>query len=203
MKIIIVDSAPDTINHSLGEHIDSYDIVIRLGDFNTKYYEEYVGKKTDIWVHSRKTKFKTSVKNIPTVWVPIYKSAYNAPNGKTLTKEQFIVNKTSLDEYKRPPKKGEHPYLDNKVEILFRDSYIQKVNAAHNFKIQNASMQLFAILYALNRFNERIVIHGLNYEELTYTGESNDHYDSNVDYEYEKKVIDELCRKKYVVILSH
>ena len=49
MKIIVVGNAASLLKEKNGNLIDSFDIVIRLNKFVTEGYEEYVGKKTNIY----------------------------------------------------------------------------------------------------------------------------------------------------------
>lgn len=44
-KIVIVGNSPSVLNNEAGSYIDSFDIVIRLNDFNIVDYRKYVGTK--------------------------------------------------------------------------------------------------------------------------------------------------------------
>jgi len=48
-KIIIVGSGSSVLDKELGKKIDSFDIVVRLNNYEIKGYEKYVGSKTTIW----------------------------------------------------------------------------------------------------------------------------------------------------------
>ncbi len=49
MKTIIIGNASTVLNKKRGKEIDQFDNVVRLNDFITKDYEEYIGSKTTIW----------------------------------------------------------------------------------------------------------------------------------------------------------
>lgn len=49
MKTVLVGNGPSAIHSKLGHIIDSFDIVVRFNTFYQKGFEEYVGRKTDIW----------------------------------------------------------------------------------------------------------------------------------------------------------
>lgn len=49
MKTIIVGNSPQLLQVSRGKNIDSFDIVIRTGNFILNGFEQYTGEKTSIW----------------------------------------------------------------------------------------------------------------------------------------------------------
>ena len=50
--IIVVGNASTCLNKKLSKLIDSYHKVVRLNNFKTDGYEDFVGRKTDVWIHS-------------------------------------------------------------------------------------------------------------------------------------------------------
>lgn len=50
MKIILIGNSPSVLSKKNGHIIDKFDIVVRLNDFKTNGYEQYVGSKTDILI---------------------------------------------------------------------------------------------------------------------------------------------------------
>lgn len=51
-SVAIVGNGPSILDNKNGSFIDSHDIVVRFNNFSTIGYEEYTGKRTDIWVSS-------------------------------------------------------------------------------------------------------------------------------------------------------
>ena len=72
-NVCIVGNGACALRKELGKFIDSCELVIRLGEFVTEGYEEFVGSKTDIFV-SRWRKCKSRPKNffndISEFWIP-------------------------------------------------------------------------------------------------------------------------------------
>lgn len=48
-KIIIVGNGSSLLSRKNGSLIDSFDVIVRFNSYKIKGYEEYVGKKTNIW----------------------------------------------------------------------------------------------------------------------------------------------------------
>ena len=48
-NLIIVGNGSSLIDHKNGSLIDSFDTVVRFNSYKIKGYEEYTGKKTNIW----------------------------------------------------------------------------------------------------------------------------------------------------------
>ena len=74
-KIVIVGNGPSVLDETKGSLIDSYDVVIRINDYQTKGFEEHVGTKTDVWALETKTlsrweEFKDRF-DIPELWLLI------------------------------------------------------------------------------------------------------------------------------------
>ena len=46
---IIIGNGPSVLKNPIGEKIDGFDIVVRIGRFQTKGFEKYVGSKTNYW----------------------------------------------------------------------------------------------------------------------------------------------------------
>jgi hypothetical protein len=73
MKICIIGNGESTLYKKNGNFIDSCEIVIRLGNFQTKNYEQYIGSKTDIYCsrwYKAKHKPKEFFLNIKEMWIP-------------------------------------------------------------------------------------------------------------------------------------
>ena len=54
MSVIIVGNGPSILSLKRGNLIDSFETVIRINDYVIEGYEEYTGKKTDIWAMDTK-----------------------------------------------------------------------------------------------------------------------------------------------------
>ena len=49
-NIVLVGNSVEILNHEKGEHIDSFDVVIRMGKgYPRSHYNKFIGKKMDIW----------------------------------------------------------------------------------------------------------------------------------------------------------
>lgn len=73
MNLCIVGNGAAALNSKNGNFIDSCNIVIRLGKFVTKNYENYVGSKTDIYVsrwYKSKDRPEIFFKKIKELWIP-------------------------------------------------------------------------------------------------------------------------------------
>ena len=49
MKTILVSNGPVVKSREAGDLIESFDTIVRFNNFETRGYEKYVGKRTDIW----------------------------------------------------------------------------------------------------------------------------------------------------------
>jgi hypothetical protein len=97
MKIIVVGNAASLLKQKNGKLIDSFDVVIRLNKFVTKGYEEYVGKKTNIYC-SKWVNMKFNINNLTNynkIWLP-YPEPPNwwtaKGNFKEISKQEHIDN---------------------------------------------------------------------------------------------------------------
>ena len=49
-NIVLVGNSVEILNHQKGNHIDSFDVVIRMGKgYPRPHYNKFIGKKMDIW----------------------------------------------------------------------------------------------------------------------------------------------------------
>ena len=49
-NIVLVGNSVEILNHQKGNHIDSFDVVIRMGKgYPCPHYNKFIGKKMDIW----------------------------------------------------------------------------------------------------------------------------------------------------------
>jgi hypothetical protein len=55
MKVILIGNGPSCLKHRAGRLIDTYDVVVRLNNFQIVGFEEYVGTKTDVVISNGNT----------------------------------------------------------------------------------------------------------------------------------------------------
>ena len=49
-NIVLVGNSVEILNHQKGNHVDSFDVVIRMGKgYPRPHYNKFIGKKMDIW----------------------------------------------------------------------------------------------------------------------------------------------------------
>ena len=48
-KILVIGNCPSVQEYKFGKQIDSFEIVLRINNYKTIGFEEYVGLKTSIW----------------------------------------------------------------------------------------------------------------------------------------------------------
>jgi hypothetical protein len=104
MKIIVVGNAASLLKEKNGEFIDSFDVVIRLNKFVIKGYEEYVGKKTNIYC-SKWFNMNYNINNLSNyskIWLPYPKPPNwwtSKGNFKEVTEQEHLnnINKFNLN----------------------------------------------------------------------------------------------------------
>ena len=158
MNICIVGNGACALSKENGYFIDSCDIVIRLGEYETLNYELYVGKKTDIYCsrwYKAKKKSPNLFLNIKEMWIP---RTYETREKKydDLIFKYNIVNKII--------------YIPNhliyKYKIKFPYKLIEYNNSKSSNKILNCSLPdsgIIAIDIALIKYpNSKIYISGFD-----------------------------------------
>lgn len=66
-QVFVIGNGPSALNRRLGEVIDTADVVVRINDFKTVGYEEYVGSKTDILFTCRLNEYLTNLSDFKEV----------------------------------------------------------------------------------------------------------------------------------------
>lgn len=69
MKVLIVGNGLSLLTKERKNIIDSFDIVIRINDYEIEGYESFVGAKIDIWAVDTAT-FQNKIKDIQTINIP-------------------------------------------------------------------------------------------------------------------------------------
>lgn len=73
MNICIVGNGESALINKNGDFIDSCDIVVRLGEFQIKSYEPWVGIKTNVYCarwHKSKTRPPSFFNQLKEIWIP-------------------------------------------------------------------------------------------------------------------------------------
>jgi hypothetical protein len=52
ITIVAIGNGDSVLNHKFGIKIDSFDVILRINNFEIKGYEEYIGNKTTYWARS-------------------------------------------------------------------------------------------------------------------------------------------------------
>lgn len=66
-SVYIIGNGPSATQKKLGKIIDSADVVVRINDFKTAGFEEYVGTKTDILFTCRLNEYLETLSSFPEV----------------------------------------------------------------------------------------------------------------------------------------
>ena len=66
-KVYIVGNGPSACSKPLGQEIDAADVVVRINNFKTQGFEQYVGTKTDILFTCRLNEYFDTLQNFPEV----------------------------------------------------------------------------------------------------------------------------------------
>lgn len=66
-KIFIIGNGPSATQHKIGDIIDAADVVVRINDFKTSGFEEYVGTRTDILFTCRLNEYLDNLHTFPEV----------------------------------------------------------------------------------------------------------------------------------------
>lgn len=90
MKVFVIGNGPSATRNRIGSVIDSADVVVRINDFKTSGFEEFVGTKTDILFTCRLNEYVNTIHTFqevilslpmnPLNGVHIPDSVMNAPN---------------------------------------------------------------------------------------------------------------------------
>lgn len=66
-NVFVIGNGPSAMLQRLGARIDSADVVLRINDFQTKGYEEFVGSKTDILFTCRLNEYRLTIQQFKEV----------------------------------------------------------------------------------------------------------------------------------------
>ena len=161
MKIIIVGNSPDLLDKKNGKLIDSFDYVLRMNEFVTEGFEDYVGIKCNIYAVAWATPNKKNFKLFDNV---IY---YTGPDNLKNYKPEHNVDVLSLNDY---------DYIHQ--DFKFKNNETQ------------ASMGASMIWYFINYFPKfKITITGFDFFGLKYNHRQSGHYYSEIRYPYERFLI--------------
>jgi hypothetical protein len=95
-KIFIVGNGPSAIAKKIGAEIDQSDIVIRINDFKTTGYEQFVGTKTDILFTCRLNEYLNTLHTFPEVVLCLLMNPLDGVTipEKLLTSKNIVKNIT-------------------------------------------------------------------------------------------------------------
>jgi hypothetical protein len=95
MKVVIVGNGENVLEHEYGKLIDSFDVVIRMGQYVIKGFEKHVGKKTDVYsakwfawwdkTNQWKTPRKMNLDHMSEIWFQFYDPHTEVKNVSQLT----------------------------------------------------------------------------------------------------------------------
>jgi alpha-N-acetylglucosamine transferase len=189
-KVIVIGNSPNVSKYQMGNKIDQFDIVIRVNDFRTIGFEDYVGTKTDYVVTSFATNFKTA--------------EYDSISSSQVMMSLF-------------DKKGQNAYLNNRIERyrlqdvnVLPDRYYLDLNTKVGLNGRNmrCSSGTIALSWAIDNYpNYDIFIHGIDLikTEAHYFKQSDEKtkawkksIETYHDFEKEKKYISSLIKSKIV-----
>lgn len=190
MNLVIVGNGGCALRGKNGKFIDNADCVVRIGNFVTSGYEEYVGSKTDIYVsrwyksRHRSLQFFNKIKEL---WIPRTYETREKECDPLITKFN-VKNKLSYI-----PKeliysyKARYPYKYRRV-----DSH-KSIDTILNFSLPSCG--IIAIDMTLFRFkHDTIFLTGYD------NGKTSDYWNPSKEYKLVPKMfeIQEQVLKEYV-----
>lgn len=183
MSIVIIGNGPSATEQKLGSKIDAFDIVVRLNNYITEGYEEYVGSKTTVWGRSDAS--------------DIYK--------KTISDFDKIIVFLPMQNYNRADRlaKIKNILMQKNVELCPKWISSQTSKDLQCVKREWPSTGILAINYFILKNLKNIHIHGFdcflndkyyyNDKKATYKGHNRIK---------EKKFIDRNIKNKVISILE-
>ena len=154
-SILIIGNGESVLNNKLQDKINAFDIVLRINNYQTTGYEEFLGTKTDIWFNGANSKL-TIPKDIPgRVVVAI-------PSRVFLKYKENILPYVS----KRLNMENEKFLLIPKDDILNYEGIVGHTRLTTG---------LYAIMWTLKNY-EDIYIHGFDF----FINSKSHYYDSKI-----------------------
>ena len=180
MNVILIGNGPSALNGKFGKQIDSFDLVVRINNFVTKGYEDFIGSKTDLWIHNHTLDIKKEIEeNIETVvFCEFFDDRYNCPFTK----------------------KWKNYKGDKKVLNILSDLYGRFIL---DYDYPTPSTGLCAILYLLDNFSEdTVTIYGFDSFKLEghYFNQNHKRWEGH-DSDKEKEILIYLEKTKQIKIL--
>ena len=187
-KILIIGNSYEVLNKKLGEKIDKFDIVVRVGKYNIEGFEEYIGSKTDI---------------ISTIYYNIRESDKD--------KKLILVNHYDLDD-KTQIIPINNLNLENVIHTHTRNDDIEimnffKNNLSHSIDLcdNNFSLGFRTIFLVLKLFPDfKTYIHGFDFFKSGYyfNPDHNRNFGNKHPYIYERICVKKLVSKNKIYELS-
>jgi len=168
MNIIIVGNSPDLLQQKNGELIDSFDYVLRMNEFETDGFEDYVGARTDIYGVAWATPKKKDFASFDHV---IY---YTGPHNFYKYKRAHNVDVIGIKDY----------------DLMNKDMDFDDV-------LTQPSMGISMIWYLLKYYpNFEMTITGFDFFGLKHNHHEAGHYYSQERYPYERFLINHNPQKE-------
>jgi hypothetical protein len=112
-NIVIVGNGSSSLNNKNGSFIDTCDIVIRIKDFTTEGFEQFVGTKTDIWC----TKwFCYKPHNVKTIWLPFIDPHQPIADNKIKLINNFLLS---------------NQFEDKKINMVLHDELVARIGKSN------------------------------------------------------------------------
>ena len=98
VNVVIVCNGESVLKHEYGLIIDTFDYVIRMGNFKMKNFEKYIGMKTDIIINRDKQTYDdTYIKSNIDIWSPHkIKDSERILHNKHLSEEEIKKIKNQI-----------------------------------------------------------------------------------------------------------
>ena len=154
-SILIIGNGESILNNKLQDKINAFDVVLRINNYQTTGYEEFLGTKTDIWFNGANSKLTTPDRIPGRVVVAI-------PSGVFLKHEEDILSYVS----KRINMKNKEFSLIPKDDILYYESIVGHTRLTTG---------QYAIMWALKNYEE-VYIHGFDF----FINSKSHYYDSKL-----------------------
>ena len=146
-KVCVIGNGPSVTEKKIGDLIDKFDVVIRVNNFITKNYEEYVGSKTTYAVISPACKFSSELKNLSKNNIYVFGAQY--------TQADDIVSRIMRNDGCQVNIKKENILCHE----LYFDNLIVMLNLLKN---QWPSTGMVAIQWAVDFFKKPVYIYGFD-----------------------------------------
>lgn len=197
-RIIIVANSTEILKKELGTQIDSFPLVVRLGNFVSKNYEKYIGKKTNvistIWHNFLEVQNKPCEKYILVNHGDTKDIDRNA-RIKQITNNYFLDIGQNLNVSKEILLYTHQRGDDEEIQKFFYE-FMDSSIPANNFSLGFRTIFIIKKLFPL----AKIYVHGFDFFRSGYYSNVNHnmHKANKHPYIYERVCLKKLIRDKVV-----